>query len=107
MLGIAKGKNDDHLKWPMNLQYKIEIQLEMQHGGMTAQSRKSMVPPPQSHNQVLSFDLLANLERVALSDYDKEVANMILPEEELLNSKIKVRLLQGPVPKVWWKFWHT
>lgn len=45
---------------------------------MTARTRKLVAWPPQAHKQVHSFDLSTNIEHVAVTDCDKEVANMNL-----------------------------
>ena len=94
-LMLLKGKNDDNLKWPMSLQYRLKIlsSVEKQHG-KTAQNLISKLPPSQQ--VILDFDLSANLERVSVDDCSKEIANIILPMTELLNHTISTKLVATP-----------
>ena len=85
-LVLLKGKNDD---WPMNLPYKLEIRM-MEPRRTTIQGRLSMTIPRQIIHTVQLPD---NLEHVT-SVCSKEIADIDLPERELLNYEIVVRLVR-------------
>ena len=89
---LLKGKNDDQLKWPMNLQYKLEMLISKPRR-MTAQGRRAMT----TQRQVCTIQLSNNLERVT-SVCSKEIADIDLPESELLNYEMVVRLVPVPQP---------
>ena len=78
-LMLLKGKNDDQLKWPMNLPYKLEIRTEELH------RRRVLTIIPAVY-------LLDNFERVT-GACSKEIADINLPERELLNYEMVVRLV--------------
>ena len=91
-LMLLKGKNDDQLKWPMNLQYKLEMLISKPRR-TTAQGRRVMT----TQRQVCTVKLSNNLERVT-SVCSKEIADINLQESELLNCEIVVRLVSVPQP---------
>ena len=91
-LMLLKGKNDDNLKWPMNLKYRLKIlgSVEKQYG--TIAQMKSL--PFQQ--VILDFDLSANLERVSVNESSRELTNIILSMTELLNHTIAAKLIAVP-----------
>ena len=90
-LMLLKGKDDDNLKWPMDVPYRVELLLEMQHEtAVNVRRRPSRARAPK---QILDFDLSANIERVAINNCSKEIANVTLPEKELFNYKMIVKVV--------------
>jgi hypothetical protein len=86
-LMLLKGKNDDHLKWPMDLPYDLEIRIQEPHK-MTVQGRRVT-----TLSRVIStVRLTDDLERVS-SGCSRERADIDLPEGELLNYEMVVRLV--------------
>ena len=90
-LMLLKGKNDDNLKWPMNLQYRLKILSEPQYG-TTARMQQTIAYPGLSQQTILDFNLSANLERVSVN-YSKEIATIVLPTMELLNYIVTIELV--------------
>jgi hypothetical protein len=87
---LLKGKNDDQLKWPMNLPYKLEIRIEDPHG-TTVKGRQTLTTVTPRHT-IRTVQLSDNLERVS-SVCSKEVADIDLLERELLEYVMVVRLV--------------
>ena len=65
-LMLLKGKNEDNLKWPINLQYRLEILIERPHG-------ESFTVRQQNTTQILNLDLSAKIKRVAKDNDSTEV----------------------------------
>ena len=89
-LMLLKGKYDDQLQWPMNLQYKLEIRIEEQNR-TPVQGRRGVITLRQIIHAT-SIYLPDNLERVS-SVCSKEIADIDLPEREILNYEMVVTLL--------------
>jgi hypothetical protein len=87
-LMLLKGKYDDHFKWPMNLPYKLEIRIQEPHK-MTVQGRRALTTPRQI---IRTVQLSDDLERVSTA-CSKETVGIDLPERELLNYVVVVRLV--------------
>jgi hypothetical protein len=79
---LLKRKNDDQLKWPVNLQYKLGIRIQEPHK-MTVRGRQVTSP----RHVIRTVRLPDNLERVssAYACSIKEIADIDLPKRELLN----------------------
>jgi hypothetical protein len=86
-LMMLKGENDDQLKWPMNLPYKLEIRIE-EPRRTTIKGKKIAT----TRHTVSTVQLLDNFARVT-SVCSKEIADIDLRERELLNYEVVVRLV--------------
>ena len=82
---LLKGKYDDQLKWPMNLQYKLEIRIE-EPRRTTIKGKRAFITPKQVRTVQLS-----NLVRVTSAC--KEIVDIDLPVRELLNYELIVKLI--------------
>ena len=83
-LMLLKGKNNDQLKWPVNFPYNLEIRIHIQEPyKTTAQGRQGVTI-------VRTVQLPDNL---VTSVYSKEIADIDLPERELLNYEMVVKLV--------------
>ena len=79
-LMLLSGKYDDQLKWPMNLQYKLQICIQEPHR-TTAQGRRA--------RQLCTVKLSGNLARLTRV-VCKEIADIDLLEGELLNYEVRL-----------------
>ena len=86
---LLKGKYDDQLKWPMNLQYKLEIRIE-EPRRTTIKGKRAFITPKQVRTVQLS-----NLVRVTSAC--KEIVDIDLPVRELLNYELIVKLIPAKV----------
>ena len=92
-LMLLKGKCDDHLKWPMNFPYKLEIRTEEpRKPRMNTRGGRRGSGVPSTRKMIPTIHLSDNLERVT-SVYCKEIADIDLPEREFLNYEMIVRLV--------------
>ena len=74
------------MKWPINLQYRLEILLERPHG-------ESFTIGQQNTTQILNLDLSAKIKRVVKDNDSTEVASITLPAgDSLLNYNVIVKL---------------
>ena len=91
-LMLLKGKRDDQLKWPMNLQYKLEIYIQ--------EPRRMIVPEGKRTATTVSITPAVCCGTIRLSDnfvrvtrVCKEIADIDLMQIELLNFEMIVKLV--------------
>jgi hypothetical protein len=85
ILMLLKGKNDDQLKWPMNLPYEVVIHTE-EPRRTTPRGRAQLNTPRQIICTVqISDDSVTSV-------YSREIADIDLPDE-VLNYEMIVRLV--------------
>lgn len=101
-LMLLKGRSDDMLPWPLKLPYKLEVVFDdLQESRERPSKTKrrhyySAEVFTGSSTSKLTYDLTVRIERVAVGDNSREIANATLPEDGLLNYEATVKMIRIP-----------